>query len=130
MDCSLQVAQHDRLTCLARVVTGEQFVDGDQAATLNAVEDERGQARYPDDVPPVITMDDGQVLTTDLLSCDLLVCPLGDGQQLAQALGPGGRRRRARDVRRGDRPNGAAPRSVPLLRGLAASRDGGPLPQD
>ena len=34
-------------------------------------------------------MDDGQVLTADLLGRDLLICPLGDGQQLAQALGPG-----------------------------------------
>jgi hypothetical protein len=49
------------------------------------VKDDPGQARYPDDAAPVVAVDDGQVLTANLLGRDLLVCPLGDGQELPQA---------------------------------------------
>jgi hypothetical protein len=34
---------------------------------LNAVENQQGQARYPDDVPPVVAVDDGQALCADRL---------------------------------------------------------------
>ena len=54
-------------------MAGEQLVDGVQAAALDLVKDEPGQARYPDDAAPVVAADDGQVLTADLLGRDLLV---------------------------------------------------------
>jgi len=55
---SLQVPQHGRLPYLARTMTGEQLVDGERSTTLDTIENERSQARYPDDVPPVVAVDD------------------------------------------------------------------------
>jgi len=63
-------------------VAGEQLVDGGQAAALGTVEDQRREARYPDDAAPVGDVDNGQVITADLFGRDLLVRPLGDGQPL------------------------------------------------
>ncbi len=66
---------------MADAIAGEQFVYGGQPAALGPIEDQERQARYPDDAAPVVEVDDGQLVTADLLGRDLPVCPLRDREE-------------------------------------------------